>query len=69
MVVLPATAFIMGSPDDEKGHNPNEGPQHSATALSANSNTFEEWDACVDYGDCDPHIESGWRDAADGARG
>jgi formylglycine-generating enzyme required for sulfatase activity len=66
MVVVPAGEFIMGSPDDEKGHETDEGPQHKVIlnyrfAIGKFQLTFEEWDACVDYGSCDPHIStSGW---------
>ena len=66
MVVLSAGQFVMGSPDTEKGHNVNESPQHVVTigkafAVSKFETTFAEWDACVAYGDCDPHIgDNGW---------
>ncbi|SDI16525.1 Formylglycine-generating enzyme, required for sulfatase activity, contains SUMF1/FGE domain [Pseudomonas flavescens] len=31
MVMLPAGSFVMGTPDDELGRQPDEGPQHSVT--------------------------------------
>jgi formylglycine-generating enzyme required for sulfatase activity len=46
--------------------SPNEGPQHKVVirngfAVAKFELTFQEWDACVDHGDC-PHISdaSGW---------
>jgi hypothetical protein len=65
MVVIPAGSFVMGSPATEKGHTPREQPQHNVTiakpfAVSKYELTFDEWDACVAFGSCDPHIsESG----------
>ena len=41
-------------------------PQHEVTiakpfAVSKYELTFDEWDACVAYGDCDAHVDdSGW---------
>jgi formylglycine-generating enzyme required for sulfatase activity len=34
MVVVPAGQFIMGSSENEKGHEPDESPQHTITMLS-----------------------------------
>ena len=31
MVPIPGGTFLMGSPDDEKGRDDNEGPQHPVT--------------------------------------
>ncbi len=31
LVLIPAGDFLMGSPDSEPGHQPNEGPQHKVT--------------------------------------
>jgi formylglycine-generating enzyme required for sulfatase activity len=61
MVVVPAGSFVMGSPETEDGHDPQEGPQHNVTiaepfAVSKYELTFADWDACVAYGDCDPDI-------------
>jgi formylglycine-generating enzyme required for sulfatase activity len=52
MVVVPAGKFTMGSPDSEKGHNPDEGPQRVVTmrapfAVGRFALTFDEWDACA----------------------
>jgi formylglycine-generating enzyme required for sulfatase activity len=59
MVVIPAGVFLMGSPggtgrDDEH-------PQHQVTisnrlAVAKFEITFADWDACANYGDCDPGI-------------
>ncbi|MFP8932336.1 SUMF1/EgtB/PvdO family nonheme iron enzyme, partial [Pseudomonas aeruginosa] len=34
MVVLPAGSFPMGTPDDELGRQPDEGPLHAATSAN-----------------------------------
>jgi len=66
MVVLPAGEFVMGSQPGEAGYDPDEGPAHKVVfarpfAVSKFEVTFDEWDACVAYGDCDPRIsDSGW---------
>ena len=56
MVVVPAGAFLMGSPDKEKGRFPDEGPQREVTlkmfAVSKTEITFAEWDACANGGGC-----------------
>jgi formylglycine-generating enzyme required for sulfatase activity len=57
MVVVPAGEFMMGSPLNEKGRDEKEGRQHKVVlakpfAVSQFEVTFDEWDACVDYGDC-----------------
>ena len=57
---------MMGSPETEKDRSEDEGPQHDVTiakpfAVAKFELTFDEWDACVAYGDCDPRISaSGW---------
>jgi len=61
MIVVPAGEFIMGSSDDDKSRYNNEGPQHSVLfskpfAVSKFEVTFDDWDACVAYGNCDPNI-------------
>lgn len=48
MVVLPSGSFIMGTPDDEVGRQPDEGPMHEVTfskpfALSRFTVTAGEW--------------------------
>jgi formylglycine-generating enzyme required for sulfatase activity len=66
MVVVPAGAFTMGSPKDEKGRDAREDPQHQVTiarafAVSRFEITSEEWDACVILGGCAwPAPETGW---------
>jgi formylglycine-generating enzyme required for sulfatase activity len=66
MVVVPVGSFVMGSPPDETARNGNEGPQHDVTiarpfAVSKFELTFDEWDTCVDYGDCEPQVrDAGW---------
>jgi formylglycine-generating enzyme required for sulfatase activity len=67
MVVVPAGSFIMGSPDDEKAREKNEGPQHPVTfarsfAVGRFSVTFDEWDACVADGGCNGYApyDGGW---------
>jgi formylglycine-generating enzyme required for sulfatase activity len=57
----------MGSPDSEKGHNPDEGPQHMVTfsspfAVGRFAVTFEEWDVCVAEGGCNGYMppDQGW---------
>jgi formylglycine-generating enzyme required for sulfatase activity len=57
MVVVPAGAFIMGSPASEPGRDDSEQPQHRVAfaapfAVARFDVTFADWDACVAYGDC-----------------
>ncbi len=57
MVVLPAGAFLMGSPASEGGGSDNEGPQHRVTiakpfAVGKYEVTCAEWDACRRAGGC-----------------
>jgi formylglycine-generating enzyme required for sulfatase activity len=57
MIVVPEGEFMMGSPVDEKGRDPNEGPQHLVRiarpfAVSKYDVTFDDWDACVKVGGC-----------------
>jgi formylglycine-generating enzyme required for sulfatase activity len=61
MVVVPAGEFTMGSPADEKGRYDDEEPQHKVIfarpfAVARFEVTFDDWDACVAYGDCDPRV-------------
>jgi formylglycine-generating enzyme required for sulfatase activity len=65
MVVVPAGSFAMGSPATEKGRYTNEGPQHEVTiakqfAISKFEVTWDDWDACVRYGDCPQVDDSGF---------
>ena len=57
MIVVPAGKFMMGSPVNEKGRDPNEGPQHSVIiasrfAVSKFDVTFADWIACASVGVC-----------------
>jgi formylglycine-generating enzyme required for sulfatase activity len=56
MVVLPAGAFMMGSPENERGRNKDEGPQRKVSvpsfAIGKFEVTFAQWDACAAEGGC-----------------
>jgi formylglycine-generating enzyme required for sulfatase activity len=56
MVVLPGGLFVMGSPADEAGRRPDEGPQREVSiagfALSRTEITFAQWDMCLASGGC-----------------
>jgi formylglycine-generating enzyme required for sulfatase activity len=61
MVVVPPGEFTMGSPLNEQGRRNDEGPQHKVKlaepfAVSKYEVTFSEWDACVNYGNCDARV-------------
>jgi formylglycine-generating enzyme required for sulfatase activity len=63
MVVVPAGEFIMGSSASEPSRN-NEKPQHNVVfarpfAVARFDVTFDDWDACVAYGDCPGVSDSG----------
>jgi formylglycine-generating enzyme required for sulfatase activity len=65
MIVIPAGAFMMGSPDQEAGRGRDEGPLHPVTiakpfAVSKYAVTFDDWDACVSVGGCPPVSASGF---------
>jgi formylglycine-generating enzyme required for sulfatase activity len=65
MVAIPAGTFIMGSPPEEKGRYRSEGPRHEVTiakpfAVSKFEVTFDDWDACIAYGDCQRALDNGW---------
>ncbi len=52
MVVLPAGSYMMGTPDNELGRQPDEGPMHQVTfakpfAISRFQVTAGEWDAYI----------------------
>ncbi|MEZ5710769.1 MAG: formylglycine-generating enzyme family protein [Blastomonas sp.] len=58
MVVVPAGKFLMGSPENEKGHQFTEGPQIEITiakpfAVGKYELTWEEWEACVAKRGCE----------------
>jgi formylglycine-generating enzyme required for sulfatase activity len=64
MVVVPAGQFVMGSPQNEKGHAPSEGPQHTVViaepfAVSKFEVTYAEWDACTAVGGCPVAADDG----------
>jgi formylglycine-generating enzyme required for sulfatase activity len=57
VIVMAAGAFAMGSPDDEREREANEGPQRKVSiakpfAIGRAPVTFEEYDACVAAGGC-----------------
>ncbi|MBV8105386.1 MAG: formylglycine-generating enzyme family protein [Hyphomicrobiales bacterium] len=64
MIVVSAGRFTMGSPESESDKS--EQPAHDVQiakpfAVAKFALTFDEWDACVAYGDCDPHVsDSSW---------
>jgi formylglycine-generating enzyme required for sulfatase activity len=65
LVVIPAGSFVMGSPDDEKGRDRDEEPQHrvrfaAAFALGRYPVTFEEYDRfCIETARQQP-ADQGW---------
>jgi formylglycine-generating enzyme required for sulfatase activity len=65
LVVVRAGKFSMGSPEGDKDHSRDEGPQHEVTiakpfAVGKTEVTFAEWDACVAAGGCQKAPDSGW---------
>ena len=67
MVVLPSASFTMGSPPDEEGRYPDEGPLRAVTivapfAAGVFEVTFTQWDACMAAGGCagQPPSDGGW---------
>lgn len=65
MVVVPAGAFLMGSPAREQGRYDHEEPEHKVMfarsfAVAKFDVTFDDWDACVAHGDCDPRVSSSY---------
>jgi len=67
MIVVPAGSFMMGSPENEDGHSPNEGPLHRVTftrafAVGRFAVTFDEWDSCVANNGCNAYRppDHGW---------
>jgi formylglycine-generating enzyme required for sulfatase activity len=64
MIVVPAGEFIMGSPASEGDRNKDEEPQHkvlfvSPFAVARFHVTFDDWDACVEHGDCSSVRDTG----------
>ena len=66
LVIVPAGAFLMGSPDSEKGRGKDEGPQRKVVfqrpfAVGKFEVTFAEWDACVSQAGCSHKpADEGW---------
>jgi formylglycine-generating enzyme required for sulfatase activity len=68
MIVVPAGSFTMGSPANERGRSPDEGPQRTVTiarqfAVGQFELTFNEWDACIVDAGCKgykPFEVEGW---------
>ena len=67
MVVVPAGAFRMGSPDSEAGRSRDEGPVRTVTiakpfAVGKFEVTWDDWEACVAMRGCDgrPTGDAGW---------
>lgn len=66
MVVVPAGAFMMGSPATEEGRQGAEGPRRQVTfkrafAVGKFEVTFDEWNACVTDGGCTyKPADNGW---------
>ena len=66
LVVVPPRGFLMGSPLDELGREPGEGPRHLVTiggrlAAGKYEVTFEQWHACVVEGGCRHRpFDEGW---------
>jgi formylglycine-generating enzyme required for sulfatase activity len=61
MVVVPAGEFIMGAPTSEQHRFAGEEPQHKVVfartfAVARFDVTFNHWDACVAYGNCEPRV-------------
>jgi formylglycine-generating enzyme required for sulfatase activity len=65
MVVIPAGRFMMGSPRDEEGRVPTEGPRHEVRigyrfALGRHAVTFEEYDAFCEGTGREKPGDKGW---------
>lgn len=67
LVVIPPSAFTMGSPASEAGRGSFEDPRHRVTiarafALGKYDVTFDEWDACTADGGCNGYRppDEGW---------
>jgi formylglycine-generating enzyme required for sulfatase activity len=63
MVVIPASEFLMGSPDSEFGRDSDESPQHRVIfsrhfAVGKFAVTFADWDACIAKGGCNGYRPS-----------
>lgn len=65
MTWLPAGEFVMGSPDNERGRDNDEEPQHRVTiadaiAVSVYEITWDEWEACSRDGGCEDVSDRGF---------
>lgn len=66
MTVLSGGLFVMGSPNEEEGRQPDEGPQREVSiapfAMGRTEVTFAQWDACVAAEVCaaDAGADRGW---------
>ena len=66
MTRLSGGAFVMGSPETERGRRAWEGPQRqiriAPLAMSSKEVSFDEWDACVSDGGCGGYTptDRGW---------
>ena len=60
MVVVPAGTFIMGSPEGGQDERPHQVTFANPFAVSKFEVRFDDWDACVTYGDCPHASDSGW---------
>ena len=67
MTVVPAGAFVMGSPASEPGRRDSEGPQRTVTvskpfAVGVYEVTFEQWETCVRARGCGGYYpdDNGW---------
>jgi formylglycine-generating enzyme required for sulfatase activity len=64
MIELPAGTFVMGSPENERGHQVNESPQRevniSAFAIGKYEVTMDDWMVCALAGGCDRISDNGW---------
>ncbi|TVQ28517.1 MAG: formylglycine-generating enzyme family protein [Wenzhouxiangella sp.] len=65
MVMIPAGAFIQGSPESEPQRRDSEGPlrriQVQSFAMGQTAVTFDQWDACVADGGCSHNPgDRGW---------
>jgi formylglycine-generating enzyme required for sulfatase activity len=74
MVVLPAGSFLRGSPDNEAGRRPDEGPRSLVTiprpfAVGKFEVTCAQWDACVAEHYCKAESDKAESDEAKADRG
>lgn len=58
MAVIPAGSFTMGSLDDQNEKPPHAVTIHRPFSVAKFELTFDQWDTCVRYGDCNPNISA-----------